>query len=113
VIGENADEEEDTENADGEPGEDEQPENGEEEEQDVDGEETKAAAENLDQDFEDAWSVLEVARIRLDTLKSTKPTVEIQKLLAEVYLLLGDISLETGTYIAAPAAEKQRLIVIV
>jgi hypothetical protein len=73
----------------------------EEESEDSDGEEAtsdKDAQEQVDEDFSYAWEVLDLTRVIL--LKQDTP--EARDKLGETYLLLGDVSLETGTHHKQP-----------
>lgn len=66
----------------------------EEEEDDADDDDAEGAegAEGADDDFETAWDILDIARVIFEKGKDKNTQLK----LADVYLCLGDISLETG-----------------
>ena len=68
--------------------EEEQPEEQQEEDHE---EEEEDAPED---DFNAAWEVLELARVIFDSRKDEDPETKLK--LADTYLALGDVSLETG-----------------
>lgn len=67
----------------------------EEEEEQKEGNEEEAEGEPED-DFNAAWEVLEVARSLYDDQKDVGDDVKLK--LADTYMALGDISLETGLF---------------
>lgn len=66
--------------------------------QDQDQEEEEDDAEPED-DFNAAWEVLDLARAIFE--KHQEDSDELKMKLAETYIVLGDVSLETGQYIAS------------
>ncbi len=61
---------------------------------DDDGEEADAEDEDPEDEFNEAWEVLDLARTIWEKEKESGKDVERE--LGECYLLLGDVSLETG-----------------
>ena len=55
--------------------------------------EEKAFAQGIDAQFEEAWQVLETARV----IYAKSSSVSDQKRLADIYDLLADLNLENGT----------------
>ncbi|KAF5383595.1 hypothetical protein D9615_003577 [Tricholomella constricta] len=64
---------------------------GEDEDEDEDGE--------PEDDFNAAWEVLDLARAIYDKVKDQDDDEEVRLKLADTYIALGDVSLETGAYI--------------
>ena len=80
------------------PDEDEEDEEEEEEEEGVDGDlaETGGATDNSqnDDDLSVAWEVLDIARIIYSKIEGDDAEIK----LGEIYILLGDVSLENGNW---------------
>lgn len=64
----------------------------EEEEEVEDEEEGEENAADVDEDFETAWDILDIARVIFEKGEDKKTQLK----LADVHLCLGDVSLETG-----------------
>jgi len=76
------------------PDEEEEEEEGRQEEEEEDGE--------PEDDFNAAWEVLDLARAIYDKQATEEGDEEIKLKLADTYIALGDVSLETGTFYAPP-----------
>ena len=58
-------------------------------------EEAQDDGEEPEDDFNAAWEVLDLARLNYEKRKDESDTIKLK--LAETYIALGDVSLETGS----------------